>query len=81
MTGPLMRLPSSAELRTVAADVYGQDWEERGRSRLAEAALLLAALWPSGAAPAVQGGAVEQVNLPRSSQGSRQSRRITASPA
>jgi len=60
-----------AELRTVAADVYGQDWEDRGRSRLAEAVPLLAALWPSGAAPAMQGAAVEQVNLPRSSQGSR----------
>ena len=62
-------------LRTVAADVYGQDWEERGRSHLAEAVPLLTALWPSGAAPAVQGAAVEQLNLPRSSQGSRQSRR------
>src|SRR5216684_2097010 len=40
-----------SELRTVAADAYGQDWEDRGRSRLAEAALLLAALWPSGAPP------------------------------
>ncbi|HEY6276348.1 MAG TPA: serine/threonine-protein kinase, partial [Streptosporangiaceae bacterium] len=40
-----------SELRTVAADVYGQDWEDRGRSRLAEAVPLLAGLWPSGAAP------------------------------
>jgi eukaryotic-like serine/threonine-protein kinase len=61
------------ELRTVAAGAYGQDWEDRGRSRLAEAVPLLAALWPSGAAPAVQGAAVQQVNLPHSSQGSRQS--------
>ena len=30
-------------------------WEERGRSHLGEAALLLAALWPLGAPPAVQG--------------------------
>jgi len=50
-------------LRTVAASTYGQDWEERGRSRLAAAALLLAALWPSGAAPAVAGSTVEQVHL------------------
>ena len=65
-----------SELRTVAADAYGQDWEDRGRSALGEAALLLAALWPSGAAPAVQGAAVEQVNLPPSSQGSRESRHL-----
>jgi hypothetical protein len=63
-----------SELRTAAAGAYGQDWEERGRSALAEAALLLAALWPSGAAPAVQGAAVEHVKLPRSPRGSRQSR-------
>jgi eukaryotic-like serine/threonine-protein kinase len=60
-----------SELRIVAADVYGQDWEDRGRSRLAEAVPLLAGLWPSGAAPAVLGATAEQVNLPRSSQGSR----------
>jgi serine/threonine-protein kinase len=65
-----------SELRTVAADAYGQDWGDRGRSYLAEAALLLAALWPSGVAPAVQGAVVEQVNLPRSSQGSRESRHL-----
>src|SRR5580692_2446548 len=63
-----------SELRTAAAGACGQDWEERGRSALAEAALLLAALWPSGAAPAVQGAAVEHVKLPRSPRGSRQSR-------
>jgi hypothetical protein len=44
---------------------YGEDWEERGRSRLAAAALLLAALWPSGGALAVAGSAVEQVHLAR----------------
>jgi serine/threonine protein kinase len=60
-----------ASLRTVAADAYGPDWEQRGRSHLAEAALLLAALWPSGATPAVQGGTVEQFNLPRSPQAPR----------
>ena len=52
------------ELRAAAWPAYGQDWEDRGRSHLGEAALLLAALWPSGgAAPAVQGHAVEQVHL------------------
>ena len=63
-------------LRTVAADAYGQDWEDRGRSSLGEAALLLAALWPSGAPPAVQGTAVRQVRLPRSSRESRESRHL-----
>jgi len=54
-----------AELRTVAAGAYGPDWEERGRSGLAAAALLLAALWPSGAPPAVQGTAVDRISLRR----------------
>ncbi len=44
-----------SELRAVAADACGPGWEDRGRSRLAEAALLLAALWPSGGLPAAQG--------------------------
>ena len=57
-----------AGLRTAAADAYGRDWEDRGRSHLAEAALLLAALWPSGVAPAVVGAAVEQVSLPHGPQ-------------
>jgi len=52
-----------AALQAAAGYFYGQDWEERGRSHLGEAALLLAALWPSGGAPAVQGQAVEQVHL------------------
>jgi eukaryotic-like serine/threonine-protein kinase len=34
-----------AELGTVASGAYGQDWADRGRSHLGEAALLLAALW------------------------------------
>jgi serine/threonine protein kinase len=51
------------ELRMVASDAYGRGWEERGRSHLGEAALLLAALWPSAAAPAVQGAAVHQIPL------------------
>lgn len=59
------------ELRRAAWPAYGQDWEDRGRSHLGEAALLLAALWPSGAAPAVQGQAVEQVHLSRGSQETR----------
>ena len=54
-----------AELRTVAAGAYGPDWEDRGRSLLGEAALLLAALWPSGAPPAVQGTAVHRIWLRR----------------
>ncbi len=62
-----------SELRTIAAGAFGQDWAERGRSRLAEAALLLAALWPSGALPATQATAVRQIRLPRSTQGSRES--------
>jgi serine/threonine protein kinase len=52
-----------SELRVVAADVYGQDWEDRGRSRLAAAVPLLAGLWPSGAASAGPGAPAEQVNL------------------
>ena len=55
-----------AALDQVAARAYGPDWYERGRSHLAEAALLLAALWPSGGAAAVQGSAVEQVPLHQS---------------
>ena len=69
-----------AELRAIAAPAYGPNWEDRGRSHLGEAALLLAALWPSGGAgPAVQGHAVEQVHL---SQGSRapQAPEHTANP-
>ena len=37
-----------AELRAVAGAAYGPGWEDRGRSQLAAAALLLAALWPTG---------------------------------
>ena len=54
-----------AELRTVASGAYGPGWEERGRSRLAEAALLLAALWPSGAPAAVQATSVHRISLRR----------------
>jgi len=54
-----------AGLRTAAGQAYGPGWEERGRSRLAEAALLLAALWPSGGPAAVQASTVHQVSLRR----------------
>ena len=52
-----------AALNGVAAEAYGPDWHERGRSHLGEAALLLAALWPSGGPPAVQGTTVEEIPL------------------
>ncbi len=65
-----------SDLRTAAADAYGQDWEDRGRSHLAEAVPLLAALWPSGTAPAAQGAAVAQVSLHPGPQGPRESRHL-----
>jgi serine/threonine protein kinase len=52
-----------AGLQTAASGAYGKDWEKRGRSHLGEAALLLAALWPSGAPPAVQGTTVHRISL------------------
>src|SRR5580692_4176274 len=52
-----------AALNSVAAGTYGPDWHERGRTHLAEAALLLAALWPSGGAAAVQGTTVVRTPL------------------
>ncbi len=54
-----------AELNMAASGAYGRHWYERGRSHLGEAALLLAALWPSGAPPTVQGATVQQVSLRR----------------
>ena len=54
-----------AELRAVAGGAYGPDWEDRGRSGLAAAALLLAALWPSGGPAAAQGGTVHRISLRR----------------
>jgi serine/threonine protein kinase len=60
-------------LNAIAAGAYGPDWEERGRSHLGEAALLLALLWPSGASPAAQGLTVEHVNLSPASQSSQAS--------
>jgi serine/threonine-protein kinase len=59
-THPAARL--AAELRTAAAGGYGKDWEDRGRSHLGEAALLLALLWPSGGTSPVSGTTVEQIN-------------------
>ena len=52
-----------AALHAAAVGEYGPDWEERGRSHLGEAALLLAALWPSGDPPAVGGFTVEEIPL------------------
>jgi serine/threonine-protein kinase len=52
-----------AALNEFAAQAYGPLWYQRGRSHLAGAALLLAALWPSASLPAVQGSAVENVVL------------------
>ena len=54
-----------AELRAVAGGAYGPDWEARGRSGLAAAALLLAALWPTGGPAAVQGSTVHRLSLRR----------------
>jgi eukaryotic-like serine/threonine-protein kinase len=59
------------ELRTIASGAYGQDWEERGRSHLGEAALLLAALWPAGGPPAVQGFTARWIFLGRGFSGVR----------
>ena len=50
-------------LKAAASGAYGPDWEDRGRSHLGEAALLLAALWPSGGPPAVEGTTVERIPL------------------
>jgi eukaryotic-like serine/threonine-protein kinase len=54
-----------AELRAVAGGAYGPGWEDRGRSALAAAALLLAALWPAGGPAAAQGSTVHRVRLRR----------------
>jgi serine/threonine-protein kinase len=50
-------------LNEVAAQAYGPDWHERGRSHLGEAALLLAALWPSAGSAAIQGSTVLRIPL------------------
>ena len=54
-----------AALNQAAARAYGPGWRERGRTHLAEAALLLAALWPSGGPAAVQGSTVARTPLHR----------------
>jgi Protein kinase domain len=54
-----------AELRAVAGWAYGPDWADRGRSGLAAAALLLAALWPSGGPATAQGSTVHRISLRR----------------
>jgi serine/threonine protein kinase len=51
------------ELNTAATGAYGRHWRDHGRSHLGEAALLLAALWPSGPPPTVQGSAVQRIPL------------------
>jgi eukaryotic-like serine/threonine-protein kinase len=56
-----------AALNEVAAGAYGPDWHKRGRSHLGEVALLLAALWPSGGSPVIQGTTVEKLRLRRRS--------------
>jgi serine/threonine-protein kinase len=58
----------AAVLRAAAIKAYGPDWEARGRSYLSEAALLLAALWPSAGVPALQSTTVQQVHLAHGSQ-------------
>ena len=50
-------------LRDAAASAYGPDWEQRGRSHLGSAAVLLAALWPSAGVPALPVSSMEQVHL------------------
>ena len=53
------------ELQTAASGAYGRDWQDHGRSQLGGAAILLAALWPSGAPPAAQGTTVQAVPVGR----------------
>jgi serine/threonine-protein kinase len=67
----------ATELRAIAAGAYGADWEAHGRSHLGEAALLLALLWPSAAAPALASATVEHVTL---SQALREATTRLASP-
>jgi eukaryotic-like serine/threonine-protein kinase len=53
------------QLRAAASGAYGRHWEKRGRSQLGEAALLLAALWPSRTPAAAHGAAVHRISLLR----------------
>jgi len=52
-------------LGAAAAGAYGPDWEERGRSKLGEAAVALAALWPLATPPAAEGFTVHRIFLGR----------------
>jgi len=52
-----------AKLNTIAVGAYGRGWQQRGRSQLGEAALVLAALWLSGAPPGLQGSTVERTSV------------------
>jgi serine/threonine protein kinase len=52
-------------LGAAATGAYGPDWEERGRSKLGEAAVALAALWPLASPPAAQGFTVHRIFLGR----------------
>ena len=58
----------AAGLRAAAANAYGPDWEQRGRSQLGAAAVLLAALWPSAGVPALHVASLEQVHLSQGAQ-------------
>jgi eukaryotic-like serine/threonine-protein kinase len=62
---PVDAMVLAGALGAAAAGAYGPDWEERGRSRLGEAAVALAALWPLAAPPAAQGFTVHRVFLGR----------------
>src|ERR1700733_4848840 len=53
-----------AALEAIAAGAYGGARDQRGRAPRGEAALLLAALWPS-APPPLQGSTVERISLVR----------------
>ncbi len=67
-TGRRTRPPSPPGLRAAAASAYGPDWEQRGRWHLGEAAVLLAALWPSAGVPALHVSTMEQVHLSQGAQ-------------
>jgi eukaryotic-like serine/threonine-protein kinase len=58
----------AASLRAAAAGAYGPDWEQRGRSHLGTAAVLLTALWPSAGVPALHVASMEQVQLSQGAQ-------------
>ena len=53
----------AAQLEAAAASGYGPGWQQRGRSRLREVALLLAALWPTATTPAAQGTEIDHLHL------------------